>query len=293
MTCCVAALCDDGKSMILIADRMIGTWAIQSELEISKLRELNQSWWMLFAGEDISSIFDIIDWTKKSIRESCEKADILDERSIPIDIVANALRQSYERKRLGQAEALYLSPIGWDIESFKIHGSERLPDFLEIKRIIADYSLNIELLTCGFSDGIGYLLSLSSGNGGIVSRYDIPGFKSIGSGATGAEYMLYYRELSYKKPLREALYYSMEAKLFGEQSAGVSEGTDVYVATADGRFIPLDEDGTVNGKLTAVWSMLRPKWIAKKSRKILNDIAELADFPLIPEPNTSKTKKDQ
>jgi hypothetical protein len=282
MTCCIAALCDNGKTLILIADRMIGTWAIESELEISKLRKLSEYWWILFAGDDITPVFDIIDYTKAAILKKCRDAKVLDDASIPVSVVMDALRESHEKKRLDQAEALFLSPIGWDIATFYVDGHNGLPDFLEIKAKIEGYQLGVEFLVGGFSDATGYVLSLvPRTDGGIVKRHDVPGFYSIGSGATGAGYMLYYRELSYKTAARKALYYAMEAKLFGEQAGGVSEGTDVYVATSDGKFISLDEKKTVEKKLVRVWEKLKPRWIQRESADILNDIPELVEFPRI------------
>lgn len=283
MTCCVAALCDDRKNLILISDRMFSTWSIESELDLNKLRRLGANWWVLFAGDDISPVFDIIDWTRDALASHCTKT-AQPETSIPVNVVMEALRKSYERKRISQAEALYLTPIGWNVASFNDKGNTNLPDFQEIKGKIATYLLEVEFLVGGFSDGTGYLLSLQPKlAGGIVIRHDIPGFYSIGSGSVGANYMLYYRDLSYKAPVRKALYYAMEAKLFGEQAGGVSEGTDVFVATSDGKFIPLDEKNTVEKKLVRVWQKLRPRWIKKQSVEILNDIPELAEFPSIEE----------
>lgn len=295
MTVCVAAICDNGKTIILVADRMIGVGYIESEPEINKLRELCKDWWVLFAGDDISPVFDVIDFSKEAIREKKKKAKLSDDVSPPVNMVMEAVTESYEKKRLGQAESLYLKPIGWDIETFNVGGHSNLPDFGEIKAKIADYYLPIELLVAGFSENVGYVLSLVGSEGSIVNRHDVPGFYSIGSGSMGAVYMLYYREMSYKKPAREGLYYAMEAKLFGEQASGVGERTDVYIATSDGRFIPLNEEETVEKKLVAVWNKLRPRWIGKQSRAILNDIPELAGFPEIKEedvkkPSTSKKK---
>ena len=69
MTCCVAALCDDGKTLILISDRMFTTWTIQSVLDINKLRKLSKHWWVLFSGDDISPVFDILDWTREALEK--------------------------------------------------------------------------------------------------------------------------------------------------------------------------------------------------------------------------------
>lgn len=229
VTCCVAVLCDAGGTLILVSDRMFATWGIQSELEINKCRALSSHWWVQFAGEDISPVFDILDWTREQLTQKCTQASAPTD-SIPVEWVIEALKKSYERKRLRTAESQFLTPIGWDIASFKDKGSEKLPDFLEIKNKIASLSLGLDFLVGGFSGGRGYLFSVSSAPEGVLdTRHDIPGFHSIGSGSPGANYMLWYREVTYNMQARRALYYAMEAKLFGELGGGVSEGTDVFM----------------------------------------------------------------
>jgi len=137
----------------------------------------------------------------------------------------------------------------------------------------------VDFLVGGFCNDEGFLFSVTNESGGvIVTRHDIPGFHSIGSGSIGANYMLYYRELSYKAPARKALCYAMEAKGFGEQAGGVSEGTDVYVATSKGKFIHLDEQATIEKRLYAVVRKLRPRFLTKQPRAMLNDIPELDGF---------------
>jgi 20S proteasome alpha/beta subunit len=270
MTVCVAATCDDGKTLILVADKMVGIGYIEAELKVSKLRELGKNWWALFAGDDISSVFDVIDGARVKISIKRDQARLGADSPTPVDMVSAAVKESYEEIQQRQAEALYLKPIGWDIATFNAAGHANLPDFGEIKARIAGYHLPIELLIAGFgTNGTAYVLSLTGAEGSVVRRHDVPGFYAIGSGGVGAMYMLYYRELSYKTQAREALYYAMEAKLFGEQASGVGEDTDMYVATADGNFRPISED-SIESKLVAVWNRLRPKWIGKHSRPILN-----------------------
>jgi hypothetical protein len=256
---------------------MIGLGFIESEPDINKLLELHKNWWVLFAGDDISPVFDVISYAKSIIQERHSKDKLSPDAPISLQTAMDAIREGYERKRMEQAAALYLTPIGWDFASFNEGGHSRLPDFGEIKTKIAEYFLNIELLVAGFDAGSGYVFSLIGREGAIVNRHDIPGFYSIGSGGTGAIFMLYYRDMSYKKPAREAVYYAMEAKLFGEQASGVGEDTDLYIATADGKFITLGED-SLEDKLFAVWNLLRPKWIGEKSRAILNALPEMQGF---------------
>jgi len=295
MTCCVVAVCDDGKTIVMIADRMIGIGIIESEPNISKLRELHKDWWVLFSGDNISSIFDIMDYAKEQIRE-IKKREHSDLKSpISLQIAMKVIEDSYQRKRVNDAETLYLKPIGWDIGTFNATGKDCLPDFVDIKENIEAYSLPIELLIAGFSEGNGYLFSLS-GSGtekGITQRHDVPGFYSVGSGGLGALYMLYYREMSSQKPVREAVYYTMEAKLFGEQAGGVGVKTDAYVATADGKFINLDEKKTIDRTLVKVWNKLRPHWIGQQSRELLNSIPELDGFPELKKKEKEETEEKE
>ena len=65
MTTCIAAVCDWGSAIVLIADKMIGMGYVESELEVTKMREIHKNWWMLFAGDDISPVFDIVDYAKE------------------------------------------------------------------------------------------------------------------------------------------------------------------------------------------------------------------------------------
>lgn len=281
MTCCVAVLCDAGGSLILVSDRMFATWGIQSELEINKCRVLSSHWWVQFAADDISPIFDILDWTRERLSKKCSESSTPTD-SIPPEWVIESLKKSYERKRFSVAEALYLTPIGWDGATFKHQGSEKLPDFLDIKSKIASHSLGVDFLVGGFSKGQGYIFSVSPAQQGVSdARHDIPGFHSIGSGSPGANYMLWYREVTYNMQARRALYYAMEAKLFGELGGGVGEETDVFIATPDGKLKQLNEDETVEKKLVKIWAALKPRWINRSAAEILNSISELDGFSLI------------
>jgi len=280
MTCCVAVICDDGKTIVMVADRMVGIGIIESEPAISKLRELHKGWWVLFAGDDISSIFDVVDYARLQIQErkKAEHADV--DSPISLRVATEAIQGAYQRKRMEDAETLYLRPIGLDIKSINSEGYAR-PDFKEVVEKLQAHSLPIEMLVAGFSEGQAHLFTLI-GYGeqkGLARRLDIPGFSCIGSGGLGADYMLYYRDMGPKKQLREALYYAMEAKIFGEQASGVGEDTDAYIATADGKFIPLDEKKSIEGALVKVWNLLRPHRIGKNSRELLNSIPELDEFP--------------
>lgn len=290
MTCCVAALCSDGKVLILVADKMVGIGFVEAESEIKKLRKIHRDWWVLFAGDDISSVFDVIDYAKEKLEEGGHTQDT----AISLQAVKTAVESAFERRRRELAEAAYLTPIGWTLETFNQDG-HRLQDAGTIQSNIRDYELPIDMIVAGFDvNGDGCIFTIH-GNGsgkGTAIRCDIPGFAAIGSGSTGALYMMYYRSLSPKLGVREALLGAVEAKYFGEQAGGVGESTDVYVVEAEGKEIMLDEDKTVEEKLFKICQQIAPRDATRKHAEVLNALPELSKFPPIKiEGKEEKTKK--
>lgn len=67
MTVCVAALCEEGKAVAIAADKMIRAIYVESAPDITKLRKLHKDWWVLFAGDNLSPVFDIIDYAKDAL----------------------------------------------------------------------------------------------------------------------------------------------------------------------------------------------------------------------------------
>jgi 20S proteasome alpha/beta subunit len=281
MTTCVAVICDDGNAIVLVADKMIGIGYVESELEITKMRQIHRNWWILFAGEDITPVFDIVDYAKAGIGNGA--ATIAD--------VQDAVRKAFAQKRLEDAEALYLTPIGWEIETFNKDGHALLPNFEEIQTKIDGYALSIQLLVAGFDAGKAHIFSLY-GYGekrGITQRTDIPGFDSIGSGATAATFMMYYRDVSPKAPVREAVYYALEGKYLGEQASGVSGSTDLFVARPDKELIQLNDEETIEEKLIPVCYDMSPNLLRTRDYAVLNSLPELDGFPEVKKPE-KKTK---
>lgn len=150
---------------------------------------------------------------------------------------------------------------------------------------INDYTLGIELLVAGFDGGKGAIFSLYGygENRGIPQRSDIPGFNSIGSGATASMYMMFYRDLGPKTSVREAVYYALEGKYFGEQASGVGASTDLFIARPGKELIQISDEETIEEKLIPICYRLSPNLMQKRDREILNSLKELAEFPKIKE----------
>jgi 20S proteasome alpha/beta subunit len=256
----------------MVADKMIGMGYVESELEITKMRQIHPDWWMLFAGDDLTSVFDIVDYAK---------ADLVQQKPASINQVKSAVAKAFVKKRKEDAEALYLSPIDWNMGDFKKDGNAQLPNFPELQSKIESYVLPIQLLVAGFDGGKGHVFSLW-GYGekrGIPSRYDIPGFDSVGSGATAAIFMMYYRDLGPRTSVRETVYYALEAKYFGEQASGVGTSTDLFIARPGQKLIQIDDEETIEKKLIPICYAMSPNLLRPRDYAVLNSLPGLESFP--------------
>ncbi|MBI4339255.1 MAG: hypothetical protein HY680_04815 [Chloroflexi bacterium] len=135
---------------------------------------------------------------------------------------------------------------------------------------MSEYNLGVSLLICGFDKhGTGHIFTVN--NPGIEERRDIPGFHAIGSGFYGAQYMMYYRELSFMTPSCEWLYYIYEAKGFGEQAGAVGEETELLVAQAGEPAQRIDKDG-FHKTLDRIWTTHQPRFLNGRDKTTLKTL---------------------
>ena len=268
MTCCIAALCDNRKAIVLAADKMIGVGMIEAEPDIRKIYKLTDKWWLMFAGDDISPVFDILDRSKRQLATANAKT---------VDEVALVVQESFRTKRAELAEAMYLAPRGWTLKQFNNSSSVGVisPALrATIEESIQSYLLPVSLIVAGFdARNVGHILSIRDdyygGNRGAVQRHDVPGFHSIGSGSYGAIYMMTFRKLSPSLPIREALYYVAEGKYYGEFAGGVGLRTDLFILRPGRPAIKIKEEA-VDDKLMKLCDRLQPHSLDRKAVDLLN-----------------------
>jgi hypothetical protein len=288
MTVCVAALCDMGRALVVVSDKMIGLGFVQGEGENWKGQVLHPQWLLMMAGGDIAPLFEIGDLVRAELRPD-EKATL--------EEVSESVQRNYELTRARQAEAMYLKPIGWTIERFNREGPAVLPNFLELQAHIGEHELAVEILVAGFDHSKippGRIFTLSPPDRGMPRRHDLPGFAAIGSGAIAAEYMLHFKEYSPSWPIRAAVYYVLEAKYFGEYATGVGEQTDLLVFQFDGnatRVIRVDDAKTIEPKLIPLCQLLEPMHLLPEDIDILNSLPELKGLPELPRTNKYNKQK--
>jgi 20S proteasome alpha/beta subunit len=266
MTCCVAALADYGKSIVLVADKMIGLGMIETEPDISKIIVLQKGWRVLISGDDVAPAYPIIEAAKKSL---------IGPKKYNVGEVMNAVYNAYSAERLAAADSSYLKPAG--IKSLDlIGGRDKLPESIRIELInkMAGFKLEVSLLVAGFdSNKKGYIFSVDDDQvRGRPQRQDITGWHAIGSGAGGAMYMMAYRALSPSMPLRAVLYYAVEAKYFGEKASGVGVKTDVLIMRSDKESFRIKET-TLEDKIFPLCARMEPRSLVDKNKiSVLNEL---------------------
>ncbi len=265
MTCCVAALCDQAKSIILVSDKMVGMGMIEGQPDIMKVFWLHKDWRLMIAGDDIAPAFPIVD----DIRAK------LGKKSVSVSRMMKTAYECYRAEREGLAEAIHLAPLGWTMKQFNSPQASAVlqSSRKEIATKLANQRLEVDLIVAGFDDrGKGHVFSLEGYDGrGRPSRHDIPGYHAIGSGAVGATYMMAYREVSSSMPLRLVLYYAIEGKFFGERAGGVGTRTDAFIMRAGEQFFRIKEK-VLEDNLFKLCERLKPRELNQSHIKILNEL---------------------
>lgn len=275
MTVCVATICDEGKALVLAADKMVSIGFVEGELDNIKMMAIHPFWYMMIAGDDIGPLFEIVDLARAELAQSID---------VSLEQVIEIVQRNYGLVRIRRAEALILKPVGWTIQGFNREGTA-LPNFLEMQSRVQSYELSVQILVAGFDPRLrppAKIFTLDPSDKGIPRRHDIPGFASIGSGAVAAEYMMHFRDVSPKLPVRAAVYYTLEAKYFGEYASGVGLRTDMLVIYHDGvnlKMVEINDENTIEKKLVPMCERLEPSDPTADDVDILNNLPELKGLP--------------
>jgi len=258
---------------------MIGYEFVESEPDIKKIIPLNDRWWIMFAGNDISPVFPIADSARKKIISQMDVDDII-----------GSVFDAYKTERDSRAANLFISPYGLTESNYYQNGLKILGGslFREIAYKRADYKLNLQLIVAGFDGAMNGRIAYIDDSGPI--RLDIPGFSTIGSGYTGAQFMMSYRRFSPSMALREAVYYTVEAKYFGEQATGVGAVTDLQIHRAGKPIVTLGDDEIDKQIINKICARLEPRPLETAANAVLLNAIDLgADCPRLK--LDKKTKK--
>lgn len=248
MTVCIAALCDNSKSVLAITDRKISSDFGDTETDILKWRKVHSQWAVMFAASDATPIAGIVTNAERRMRDSDGS----------LEAAQSLIAAAYRDARLKKAEDLHLATRGWTFEEFKAKGRSLLPDplFLQIDRSIREVNLGVSLLVMGTADGVCHIFTVE--DPGLSEDRSIPGFHAIGSGSYNAIASLYHRQLRPAAYFSKALFCLYEAKKYAEKVGSVGEKTDIWVMRPDEKQRGWITTEPLEKELESLWNRVKP-----------------------------------
>lgn len=225
MTICIAAICDEGKVIVVASDRMVTSSrpALQFDRKTRKIIEFHDRCVIMSAGDALAH-------TEVVTRAH----DVLAGETDPhVDKMAETIRETYQARRRERAERLHLRPRGMTLESFYGGQILRLPGELGIvlDKQIAMQSFNLDLIIAGIDSTGAHIYGIA--DPGESDCYDSIGFQAIGSGVEHAITML---ALNYRPDMKqeEMIQHIYKVKKSAQVAPGVGEATDISVITDSG-----------------------------------------------------------
>lgn len=236
MTICIASIADDGKSLILSSDKEV-TYAFPLATEIEtdqkKIAKITNKIYVLTAG-----IGNFCAEIVNNVKRDKSGATSVKE-------VADSTLARYIELRTRQMEERYLRPIGFtNIADFIQRQQQLNPQIAaQLHTFLAQDPQNIfdvELIIAGL-DNTGVHVYLLAKPGTLI-QMDTQGFSAIGIGGIHAFNSLLANNYSAKLSLKEALYFTYQAKKRSEVAPGVGALTDITILTENDKIYELTDD---------------------------------------------------
>jgi hypothetical protein len=223
MTQLVGALCDDGKEVITVSDRMVSTGDMTLTFEQPKIKavQVSEKSVVLTAG----TVHE-----PDLIRQAKVQARGLDR----VLGIAEVLKEVYQEIREKHIVDEVLRPqtglrslAEWRAEQRGLHDGI----IMGLNEEISRYRLRLSLLLAGYDDE-GHIISI--GDPGTYRSYDNLGYCCMGMGDRHADNVFAWYRYSRVFPLKDALFIAFEAKKRSEMAGGVGKSTDILIIDNEG-----------------------------------------------------------
>lgn len=229
MTVCIAALAENKKRAIVLADQMITARipvAVEYETEdVTKMYELAHDIYALSAGDALHAN-KIITNAQKQIRQRGFSSS---SENISIEDVVEIVRVEYQNHRRNVVTRLFVETRGLTLRSYYDAHSHLNPRIInDIDDKLNHYDINVEFIIVGLStDSECHIYTVT--HPGISTQNDVLGYISVGSGGPHAMYAFIYSGYSKQKSLEEVKNIVLQAKKFAEKAPGVGEQSVIKV----------------------------------------------------------------
>lgn len=223
MTVGIAAICDDGKAIVMAADRLItvGEAQLVTEIERPKIQKLLPNVWLTITGPVQQYEFAM---------ENYEDSAWL-VRGTSVHVIARRLRLACHRIRRRMIESRYTQAhLGLTYREFvKLCAKSQVVNTIvaDVYSKASNHAFDLVMMIAGIDDQ-GPHLYLVNDLG--INSFKSMGFAAIGIGAASATVSLARDEKCYySRSVAETMYRVYEAKRACEQTALVSKATDMVV----------------------------------------------------------------
>lgn len=270
MTTCIAGICKYGDAIVLATDQAITYQEVTGDALALKIQSVHRNWGVMFAG-DVGHIASIVRFAAESLDH---------QKDEPVERIEKAILDGYHKESTMRLNA-QLAHLGFDLESFRKEGREKLGDhlFAEYCRQLKDAALGVSFLVAGFGEkGGADIIEVSDPVEKLNYRPLM--FWAIGSGARMALQSLALHRFDYRIEIGDALYLVCEAKFITEECYGVGEKTSVLIM----RRHPSGTDGGFKVEVREVTDrllkQLRKKWQRYGVPRIPRGIKDLIENSL-------------
>jgi 20S proteasome alpha/beta subunit len=218
----IGAICEDGKSAVVAADKMVtfgAPMSLQAEPPtLKKIIQLTERTLLVFSGNTADGE-EIVTGTVPKISVDPKQ---------PVRQIAEAVREAYANHKLRRVEENILKPLlGADFSKFQTLVSQSPTSQLlqQVLGLVSQHNLQTDLLVAGMDDSGAHLFAVT--HPGQLIPLATTGFGSIGSGGVHAGVRMSLAQHTKSATLVDTVYNVYEAKRASEVAPGVGKLTDL------------------------------------------------------------------
>jgi 20S proteasome alpha/beta subunit len=235
LTVGIGAICENGKSAVVAADKMVtfgAPMSLQTEPPtLKKIIQLTDRTLLVFSGST-SDGEEIVTGTIPQISVDPKQ---------PVRQIAEAVRASYARHKQRRVEENILTPLlGTNFAGFQSLMAKTQTSQLiqQVLGLVSQHNLQTDLLVAGTDDSGAHLFAVT--HPGQLQPLATTGFGAIGSGGVHAGVRMSLGQHTKDASLTDTLYNVYEAKRASEVAPGVGKLTDLAVIQ-DGKIFFADK----------------------------------------------------
>jgi 20S proteasome alpha/beta subunit len=230
MTICIAAICDDGRAIVVAADRMFTAPAplnLEFEPPISKIEKMGGCCVAMASGNSLYAA-ELAERIKQHISQHGGKTP----KMLP---TATFAKDAYIKLRNEKIQEQIINPLLGPDFATQTEKGVSLPTYLKdqgamYQNVVIQtnqFNLGVDITLAGCDDSGSHIYYL--GNPGTVVAFDKLGYNAIGSGSIHAMVALHLGGQSPKSTLSATLFSVYAAKISSEVAPGVGEETEIAV----------------------------------------------------------------